>query len=193
MCAEFLEKEQWKVRPEARASTAPAIRPTIGISTADFTPNELTKVLAKLKAAKAAGPDKIPPEFLKALSKSSHGAKEMLDMCNLCWQKRVTPKSWHMARVKAIFKKGDASLCANYRPISLLDLGYKIFGALVLQRLKDGKVDAYIYGQRSLGSKRALGQLMRFLLPDGFWRELGTQRMNPAYSWPLIGPGHLTQ
>ena len=101
----------------------------------------------------------------------------------------------YVYKKKAIFKKGHASLCANYRQISLLKLGYKIFVALVLQRLKDGKVDAYIYiyGQRSLGSKRALGQLMRFLLPDGFWRELGTQRMNPAYSWPLIGPGHLTQ
>ena len=67
--AEFLEKEQWKMRPEARASTAPPIRATIDISTGDFTASELTKVLAKLKAAKAARPDKISAELLKALSK----------------------------------------------------------------------------------------------------------------------------
>ena len=120
------------------------MRPTIDVSTAPFMMSELEKVLAKLKAAKAAGPDGIPPEFLKALVHNDVAAKEVLDMCNLCWTQLEIPKSWHMAKVKTIFKKGDASLCANYRPISLLNLRYRMFAASILHGLKDGKVDDYI-------------------------------------------------
>ena len=48
----------------------------------------------------------------------------------------VSARFWHDARVVAIFKKGDTSLPANYRPISLLSAGYKLYASILLQRLK---------------------------------------------------------
>ena len=43
-----------------------------------------------------------------------------------------------------LFKKGDATLPENYRPISLLPTGCKVLVALIDQRLLDGGVDAKI-------------------------------------------------
>ena len=58
-----------------------------------------------------------------------------------------------MAKVVLLFKKGDAALPENYRPISLLPIGYKILAALIHQRLISGGVDAMIrqaqYGFRA--------------------------------------------
>ena len=43
---------------------------------------------------------------------------------------------WHEARVAMIFKKGDPACCDNYRPICLLQIGYKLFAMIILQRLR---------------------------------------------------------
>ena len=55
------------------------------------------------------------------------------------------PNVWHKARVAAIFKKGDVSDCGNYRPISLLPIGYKLFAMILLQRLMDAGAEARIW------------------------------------------------
>jgi len=46
------------------------------------------------------------------------------------------PKIWRKAKVIAIEKPGkDLSLAANYRPISLLSVCYKLLERLALQRI----------------------------------------------------------
>ena len=49
--------------------------------------------------------------------------------CNLCWRTKTVLDSWHTAHVRMIFKKGDPAQRENYRPISVLNLGYKVFGS----------------------------------------------------------------
>ena len=53
------------------------------------------------------------------------------------WTEGSVPTSWHEATVATIFKKGDPACCGNYRPISLLAVGYQILAAILLRRLKD--------------------------------------------------------
>ena len=113
---------------------------------------ELQRVLKKLKFARAAGPDAVPPECWKALSHDQQALEYILDFCNLCWSTSTVPNEWHMARICEIFKKGDPAICGNYRPISLLNLGYKVFAALLLRRLKAGGVDDYIWPRPSASS-----------------------------------------
>jgi len=45
------------------------------------------------------------------------------------------PKIWNKAIVVPIYKKGDKSICENYRRISLLISAYKVFARILLKRL----------------------------------------------------------
>ena len=54
------------------------------------------------------------------------------------------PNVWRVAKVILLFKKGDATLPQNYRPISLLPVGYKVLATLIHQRLLDNGVDSEI-------------------------------------------------
>ena len=56
----------------------------------------------------------------------------------LCWETKSTPSSWHLSYVTAVYKKGDPSLCENYRPISLVSVLYKVYAKVLLNRLKAG-------------------------------------------------------
>ena len=60
----------------------------------------------------------------------------ILDFCNRLWFGAEVPCDWHVSRVAALFKKGDLGDCGNYRPISLICVGYKLFAHVLLHRLK---------------------------------------------------------
>lgn len=79
--------------------------------------NGVLKLLANLKPDKAAGPDDIKPVILKELR------SEIVPVVKTIFEKSLEtgtlPKDWVSARVSPIFKKGDKSDPANYRPISL--------------------------------------------------------------------------
>ena len=55
------------------------------------------------------------------------------------------PETWHQARVAGIFKKGDPADCDNYRPISLITVGYKLLATILLTRLKVAGAEARIW------------------------------------------------
>ena len=44
-----------------------------------------------------------------------------------------------------IFKKGDPSNCGNYRPITLLCIGYKIIVSILLRRLKQRRAENKVW------------------------------------------------
>ena len=54
----------------------------------------------------------------------------------LCWRWSCTPKSWRTAQVVPIFKKGDPSSAANFRPISLTSHLRKLLERCVEDELK---------------------------------------------------------
>ena len=89
--------------------------------------------------------------------KTSH---ELLRLCNHCWNNAEIPKTWRLAKVVLLFKKGDATLPENYRPISLLPTGYKVLAALIHQRLLDSGVDEK-YAKHSMDSVQNAIVLMR--------------------------------
>ena len=52
------------------------------------------------------------------------------------WQEGCVPQEWTDALIVPIPKKGDLSLCDNWRGISLLDIGGKLYAKIIQQRLQ---------------------------------------------------------
>ena len=80
----------------------------------------ILKLLKNLKPGKAAGPDSLKPILLKELR------KEIAPIMQVIFERSIKtgklPSEWCCAQVSPIFKKGDKSSPANYRPISLTSI-----------------------------------------------------------------------
>ncbi|XP_035699634.1 uncharacterized protein LOC118432212 [Branchiostoma floridae] len=94
---------------------------------------EFQKALNRMKAWKAPGPDSIPLELI------SHGGiavqTRLFILILRMWETKVVPADLKDATIITIFKKGDRSICGNYRGISLLSIAGKIFARILLDRL----------------------------------------------------------
>src|SRR5215475_7162464 len=88
----------------------------------------LEQSLKSMKNRKAPGPDGLNSELFK------YGgpvlSNRLLTLINKCWKERSTPEEWGQA------KKGKRDDCSNYRGISLLNSGCKIYAKIITQRLK---------------------------------------------------------
>ena len=83
----------------------------------DISLNGLLKLLHNLTPGKAAGPDKLKPLLLRELRDEIAPIIKVIFDRSL--QTGKLPADWTKANVMPVFKKGDKSLAANYRPISL--------------------------------------------------------------------------
>ncbi|KAI8496700.1 hypothetical protein Bbelb_253550 [Branchiostoma belcheri] len=94
---------------------------------------EFQKALKLMKAGKSPGPDNIP---LELISQGGSAVKTRLFTLILrMWETKAVPADLKDATIIAIFKKGDRSVCGNYRGISLLSIAGKIFARVLLDRL----------------------------------------------------------
>src|SRR5207249_5831556 len=100
----------------------------------DFSVVEIENALKHLKAGKAPGYDNVHPEFLIHLGRKACTWLSKF-FSEIIGNNRI-PKEWRKAKVIAIEKPGkDPKEAANYRPISLLSVSYKLLERLVLQRI----------------------------------------------------------
>ena len=112
------------------------------IDTTPFRATELRRIVTHLKSGRACGLDSIPAEFWRALLANEVAMEHLLTLCNTCLDSGPIPCSWRSASVVTVFKKGDTSLPSNYRPISLLAVGYKVLAALILHRLRSAGTES---------------------------------------------------
>ena len=109
-------------------------RKDIPINCEPPTREEVESAVKSLNLGKAAGPDHIPPEALKADTKMTtdilHG------LFTKIWNEGSFPKDWKEGHLVKLPKKGDLSNCNNYRGIALLSIPGKVFNRIVLERIK---------------------------------------------------------
>ena len=85
---------------------------------------EIKKAITTLRNGKAAGPDEIPAEAIKA---DMETAVNMLhSLFSKIWEKEEVPSQWKEAIVINLAKKGDLRECSNYRGIMLLSVPGKV-------------------------------------------------------------------
>jgi hypothetical protein len=102
--------------------------PDIDISTPG-----ILKLLKGLNPSKAAGPDLLKPLVLKELREQI--AHILTVIFQLSLQTGHVPKDWISANVAPLYKKGDMSVAANYRPISLTCIVCKLLEHVVASNM----------------------------------------------------------
>ena len=88
---------------------------------------EMKWAIKKQKNNKAPGPDKCTTELFKLMDDKNIGF--VFSLLNFCWRNETAPEELVQANVASIFKKGDVDLPSNYRPISFLNIIYKLYAA----------------------------------------------------------------
>ena len=112
----------------------PDIDEDLAVNVAAPTKEEILKSISSLKNGKAAGPDDIPAEAMKASQEVSADAIEVL--LKKIWEKNEIPQDWKDGHLTVLPKKGDLSICDNHRGIMLLSAPGKVLSKILLERLK---------------------------------------------------------
>lgn len=127
---------------------APPDRPPISITNMYPTPtrreilllssrpedNEIKDSIRALKHNKATGPDNLHAELWQYGGKAAFAL--IRKQIRLAWERESVNSLWTESDVIPLFKKGDQSNPANYRPISLLNTSGSILTDLLNKRLK---------------------------------------------------------
>jgi hypothetical protein len=96
---------------------------------------EVSYIIIKLKVNEAPGTENIPAEVIK------YGGyilkHRMYKLILLIWNTEHPPTEWMQGTIFPIYKTGDQAICSNYRPITLLNMAYKIFTILLNNRLRN--------------------------------------------------------
>ncbi|VDP55650.1 unnamed protein product [Schistosoma mattheei] len=96
---------------------------------------EISMSIRKIKSGKAAVPDNIPSEALKADVVAT--ARVLHILFNKIWDEEQVQTDWKEGLLVKIPKKGDLNKCNNYRGITLLSIPEKVFNRVLLNRMKD--------------------------------------------------------
>jgi len=98
-----------------------------------FTESVIMEKLQKLRIDKSPGPDGVHPQLLKEC------ASVIVKPLSIIFQKSfmtgIFPEEWKTATVVPIFKKGDRTDKANYRPVSLTSVPCKIMESIIKDKL----------------------------------------------------------
>ena len=120
--------------PPVTEAVIPEAIEDIRINSNPPTKEEIKKSIKTLKNGKAAGPDDIPAEALKASQDISAEALETL--LKKVWEENQVPQDWKDGHLTVLPKKGDLTYCDNHRGIMLLSTPGKVLSKIILERLK---------------------------------------------------------
>jgi hypothetical protein len=127
--------------------------PQAEISDIDFSPSDVIHMIKEISPTSAPGPDGITPKLLKDY------AEELAEPLHLLWRKsldtRENPDGTHLAHITAIFKSGDKSEAANYRPVSLTNHITKVFERIIKNELVFYLTRQQLYNESQHGFRKS--------------------------------------
>uniref|UniRef100_A0A803SNV6 Reverse transcriptase domain-containing protein n=1 Tax=Anolis carolinensis TaxID=28377 RepID=A0A803SNV6_ANOCA len=107
-----------------------------GILNKEISEKEVKNAIRSLKLNKAPGPDGFTAGFYKTMQEEI--AAYLKRVMNKVLQNKELPDTWRDAEIIVIPKEDqDTTNVRNYRPISLLNLDYKIFTCILANRFKE--------------------------------------------------------
>ena len=108
---------------------------------------DVIKIILKFNDNKSAGHDNIGNYIIKRVENEI--VKPLTSIFNLSLSTGIVPDKTKIAKVIPVYKKADADVFSNYRPVSLLPCFSKILERLVFNRCID-----YINAKNILNDKQ---------------------------------------
>ena len=102
---------------------------------ADITDEEIRKAIRSLADGKATGPDGLGAEFYKAFEDVITG--DLLRMLEESERSGALPETVRSGDITVLHKKGRTEEIRNYRPITLLNVDYKIYAKIMGFRMRE--------------------------------------------------------
>ena len=87
-----------------------------------------------MQNGKSCGKDEITVELLKADIDIT--VDWFADLFKTIWEQEVVPKTWKQGLIVKSPKKGDLSGCGNWRGIMLTSVPSKVFGRVLIDRIR---------------------------------------------------------
>ena len=111
--------------------------PVMGeVNEREITREEVERALKDTKAGKAPGVDGVRAEMLKEGGETV--VKWLVRLFNVCFILSMVPVDWMCACIVPLYKgKGDVHECGNSRGISLLSVVGKVYGRVLINRIRD--------------------------------------------------------
>ena len=126
-----------------------------------FTKEECFSAISNMKVNKAPGLDGLSIEFNTKFWPLIGDL--MVDVFNESYKDGVLPRSQRSAVFSLIFKNGDMKDIANYRPISLTNVDYRIMAFVLANRLQ-GVIDKIVnHDQTAYVRNRYMGNNIRLV------------------------------
>ena len=102
----------------------------------DITREEVKRALNEMKGGKAPGMYGVRVEM------SKEGGVTVLEwlvrVFSICFMLSVVPGDWVIACMVPLYKgKGDVHECSNFRGVSLLSVVGKVYGRILINRIRD--------------------------------------------------------
>ena len=102
---------------------------------------EIYRIVSKLDKNKATGPDNISASLLKSIIPSINAP--LTDLFNHLITISEVPTDWKRGYLTPIFKRGDASIRSNYRPVTILTHISKMFERVIADQLTSHFLDIF--------------------------------------------------
>ena len=123
----------------------------------EITEEDVDRAIRRLKKRKAPGLDGIPNEaWIYARDILRETVAKVL---NKIWQGGVFPEEWRVGVVKPIYKKGCKKLAKNYRPVTLMDIAYKIHAEILRNIIVEKLEEERRLGETQMGFRKGRGTI----------------------------------
>lgn len=140
------------------------------------------KLTQKLKAYKAAGPDCIKGYWWKALREASEALR--VQMQRLVLQEDDVPEWLPLGQTCLVYKKGETTNPANYRPIACLNVCYKLLTAFIAECVNETVKSYQILPIEQRASRsETWGTIECLMLDQAIARDAIKHKRNLAVAW----------